>query len=97
MSLTSEALLAGPRGRRLCLEYALASARSMGDESGGVARAFVGTVMYAAHALDPGRGKSRVMAGPGTSDHLERSPEDVAALLRDLPLIVPATGHCSKR
>ena len=70
--LTSELdpvdLLAGPRGRRLCLELA-----QRADDD--VAR----RVFYAAHDLDPGAGTSRVvMFGPGAAGRPQASPQDVA-------------------
>ena len=61
-------LLAGPRGRRLCLELA-----QRADDD--VAR----RVFYAAHDLDPGAGTSRVvMFGPGAAGRPHTTPHEVA-------------------
>ena len=61
-------LLAGPRGRRLCLELA-----QRADDD--VAR----RVFYAAHDLDPGAGTSRVvMFGPGAAGRPQATPHEVA-------------------
>src|SRR4051794_26652896 len=79
------ALLAGPRGRRLCLEASLAPREGSGQLGDDLRMAAV----LAAYGLDPGRGTSRVMhsiggrapAAPPTS-----TPADVATLLLALPV-----------
>ena len=83
--LDPDALLAGPRGRRLCLEVAEAAATAASQDakrSGfGLAR------FYAAHHMDPGRGRSAVIFGPGSDAGLPApSPEGVAELLDTVPL-----------
>jgi hypothetical protein len=80
MDVDTAALTAGPRGRRLCLEYACTAFR---DD-------VAGAVMRAAYLLDPGRGASRVMTsssgdGPALATDVP-SPADVAALLARRPL-----------
>ena len=52
------ALLVGPRGRRLCLDVAVASTD---DVTTPVADELRMALMYAAYDLDPGRGSARVM------------------------------------
>lgn len=85
-------LLAGPRGRRLCLEWARTWADD-GDDDHRLSSA----IFYAAHNLDPGRGTSRVLFSVGT-DGSDRdagrespppAPGDVARLLADAPLTEP--------
>lgn len=83
-------LLAGPRGRRLCLEWARTWSQN-DDER------LSSAIFYAAHNLDPGRGVSRVLFGVGTdgsdrdADHGSKppAPGDVARLLADAPLTEP--------
>lgn len=58
MTIDPARLLAGPRGRRLCLEYAL----SAGDEDAASA------VLWAAHALDRGSSTLLVFASDGTDE-----------------------------
>ena len=90
MSIDIEALLAGPRGRRLMLELALAAGCGPGRDGDELA----GAVMLAAYRLDPGRGTSRVMFGPGAAqvDTAMPSPAEVAALLDDACITVPDEG-----
>ncbi len=82
-------LLAGPRGRRLLLEYALESQRLAfpQDEEWRFHRA----VGDAAYDLDPGRGTSvvRVALGDGEDDEASATPELVASLLSEVPLAEP--------
>jgi hypothetical protein len=79
MPLDPTSLLAGPRGRRVCLEHAL-GARWDGDPA--VAEEFRLAVFNAAYDLDPGRGTSRVLIGLGADDTLPVvSASTVAELL----------------
>ena len=76
-------LLAGPRGRRVLLEFALASEPLPGESLG----AFGMAEFYASYDLDPGRGTSVQMLGGGGHGVLPTySPEEVAALLDEVPL-----------
>jgi len=86
MALDPVTLLAGPRGRRLCLEFA----RERLDDTQ-EADELRQALFYAAYELDPGRGTSRVLFGPGAeqSSQPSRSPEDVARLLAVVPLSEP--------
>lgn len=80
------ALLQGPRGRRLLLEYALASERSAGGEAR--EDSFRSAVFFASYHLDPGKGSTAVLVGPGAKD-VELaviSPEEAAERLREVPL-----------
>lgn len=81
----TEALLAGPRGRRLLLEYArLADERVRVEHT---QDSFCSGVFYAAHQLDAGSGVACVSYGPGADQPLPRvAPEHVARLLADVPL-----------
>lgn len=87
-------LLAGPRGRRLCLEFAVKAARDPAHWDLGAA------VMMAGYELDLGRGRSVVMmsssdgadddGGPDdAADAVPPSPQRVAELLDRLPLPDP--------
>lgn len=90
MAALKQALLAGPRGRRLLLEYAVESERRLLGWHGGHP---LGTAVFqAAYHLDPGAGTSSVLFGPGAVEMRRRavSPEAVAALLDGVRL-VPAT------
>lgn len=86
MALDPVVLLAGPRGRRLCLELAreLLDDTQEGDQLRQV-------LFYAALELDPGRGTSRVLFGLGAerSSQPNHSAEDVARLLAVVPLSEP--------
>jgi hypothetical protein len=86
MALIAAGLLAGPRGRRLCLELAL-SARATEDTAMEELRT---AVFYAAYDLDPGRGSSRVLFGPGVNQRTASppapAPVEVARLLDTVPL-----------
>ena len=86
MSLSAADLLAGPRGRRLCLEMMLAL---HGDDTD--ATEALGTaVFYAAYDLDPGRGTSVVLFGPGEDERTgpppAPAPQEVARLMDVVPL-----------
>lgn len=61
--IAAEALLEGPRGRRLCFELAQAAlhARAQADPA---EQWRASAVFYAAYAADPGAGRSRVLFGP---------------------------------
>lgn len=84
MALDPAALLAGPRGRRLCLEFARMGwpGRNEAAEEFGIA------AFYAAYALDPGRGTSVVILRSGAEQDAvpEPPPADVARLLAEVPL-----------
>lgn len=85
--LHPDALLDGPRGRRLCLEVADLAATAASEDPNrndfGMAR------FYAAYNLDPGRGKSVVLFGPGAdAEPPKPSSAEVAALLDAVPLPV---------
>ncbi|TFD93387.1 hypothetical protein E3T61_04650 [Cryobacterium lactosi] len=89
-ALDPAVLLAGPRGRRLCLEWARTWSQN-DDER------LSSAIFYAAHNLDPGRGVSRVLFSVGTdgsdrdADHGSKppAPGDVARLLADASLTEP--------
>lgn len=81
-------LLVGPRGRRLCLEFAMALAR---DAASPAAEEFLRAVFFAAHDLDSGRGTSRVMLTMTGQEALTRlrpslASDNVARLLGAVPL-----------
>ena len=86
MGLSADALLAGPRGRRLCLELAL----SQRNTESVATEALRSAAFYAGYGLDPGRGVSRVLFGPGADERSgpPRAPsqQEVARLLDELPL-----------
>ena len=81
MSLSSADLLAGPRGRRLCLEMA----RTARTDSTEATEALSSALFYAAYDLDPGRGTSVVLFGPGADRRSgpppAPSPAEVGRLL----------------
>ncbi len=81
----TEALLAGPRGRRLLLEYArIADERARLEHT---QDSFCSGVFYAAHQLDAGSETTRVIYGPGADQPLPSvPPEQVARRLADVPL-----------
>ena len=85
----SALLLAGPRGRRLLLEYALESQRMAfpHDEEWRLHRA----VGDAAYNLDPGKGTStiRILFGDNENDETSATPEFAASLLSKVPLAEP--------
>lgn len=84
--LDAGTMLAGPRGRRLCLALAL------GDGSDGeppVVQELRSAVLYAAYDLDPERGKSVVLFGRGTAARPRPTPADVARLLDAVPVREP--------
>ncbi|WP_258068846.1 DUF1990 domain-containing protein [Arthrobacter sp. N199823] len=84
----SAMLLAGPRGRRLCLELAdLAATAAAPDPD---RNDFHSAKIYAAHTLEPGRGPSASYAGQGADASPLPNPTaaEVAALLDALPLPV---------
>jgi hypothetical protein len=86
MALSAAGLLAGPRGRRLCLELAL-SQRTIENEA---TEALRSAAFFASYDLDPGRGTSRGLFGPGidelTGPPPAPSPREVARLLDAVPL-----------
>ena len=79
-------LLAGPRGRRLCLEFVrgLYGDTHEADQLGEA-------IFFAASDLDPGRGTSRVNARTGDDQYSppHHSPEEIARLLAVVPLPNP--------
>ena len=88
MTLDPTVLLAGPRGRRLCLAVALRGLDDGGVPAGEDAQLLRHAVLFAAHALDPGRGTSGVVlfgtrgdTGPVPTP----SPAEVAPLLDRVP------------
>jgi hypothetical protein len=81
VALAPDALLAGPRGRRLCLALA-AAVTEHGDE-------LRTAIMYAAYDLDPGKGTSVVMVTMGTDEPpglTRSSPAEVARRIDELTL-----------
>jgi hypothetical protein len=87
--LDPEALLAGPRGRRLCL--ALAQAVAPQDDGAGTLRE---AVTWAAYHLDPGRGRTvQALTTGGRRPRDEELPApavaEVAALLARAPAEAP--------
>ena len=82
------ALLVGPRGRRLCLEFAELLTR---NSAAPASDAFLLAASSAAYDLDPGRGISRVRGfawGDGLQGPMPTStPADVARLLDTIPLV----------
>ncbi|WP_156760371.1 hypothetical protein [Microbacterium karelineae] len=84
----ADALLDGPRGRRLLLEFALASERLQwhADRDGSLGVA----VFHAAHRLDPDRGT--LFRSGARAEPPRVSPEDAATLLAKVPL-VPVTSR----
>lgn len=93
-ALAASALLAGPRGRRLCLELASLAATAAGAEAGmasttDCATSFNMAMFYAAYNLDPHKGTSTVLFGTGTAQPIPNpSAEEVAALLDGVALPV---------
>lgn len=78
MALDPSALLAGPRGRRLCLEYLLEGAWSGGDDA--VTTAY----FWATRALDPDPGTLFTIGGDATPTEIVVSPEEAASALATL-------------
>lgn len=87
MTLSSSMLLAGPRGRRLLLEYALESERIAGlDERDG---SLAELEFFASYRLDPRKGTGALrVVGPGDSTPKipAITPAHVAARLETVPL-----------
>ncbi|ATQ30231.1 hypothetical protein CS378_16735 [Rhodococcus ruber] len=68
----TEALLAGPRGRRLLLEYAqLADDRA---REGHTHDSFSSSVFYATYRIDVARGSAGVLYGPAPTEPSRPSP-----------------------
>ena len=82
-------VMAGPRGRRLCLELAAGLARATGTPQG---EEYLRAAFFCAHHLDPGAGTSRVMlrvTGAGPDDDVadpNPTSAEVARLLDAVPL-----------
>ncbi|MGU3645407.1 hypothetical protein ACLBXX_10605 [Microbacterium sp. C23T] len=91
MSVDADVLLAGPRGRRLCLEYALACAfRAETTES----RAAANTVWWAAGAFET-NGTTIVLRSRGDRTRYDpptASPADAAAALDVIELDAPTSA-----
>lgn len=94
-SMNPDILLAGPRGRRLCLEIAglaaevpeVAEATEAAEAS--AASAYTSTAFYAAHSMAPESGRSSVLFGPGANVPPPRpTADDAAKLLDAVPLPV---------
>lgn len=86
MTFTIETLLAGPRGRRACLEFALLS--DVQDPPG--ARLWE-LLYYATDRLEIARGREGVRFGPGADEPLpDPSVSDIAAALQSVPLVSPS-------
>lgn len=85
--LDPAALLVGPRGRRLCLELA----RRQADDRGEARDVeFAHAAFFAGYELDPGRGTSIRLFGPGASEPVPRpSPGEVARVLDAIEITVP--------
>ncbi|MCU1407737.1 MAG: hypothetical protein JWQ43_4040 [Glaciihabitans sp.] len=83
MSIPLADLLVGPRGRRLCLEFALV----VGDQSIPTARLRM-AVSQAAYNLDPGRGMSRMIIRSGSDVREESFPAPSAADVASAPSAV---------
>lgn len=85
--ITADQLLAGPRGRRMLLSYALASERANNPEY--TEESLWHVVMHAAYDLDPGRGVSRgfVTIGHDGTPLPVITPEEVAGRLAEVTLI----------
>lgn len=82
----AEALSRGPRGRRLLLEYALASERLAGqDEQEDSLRS---AVFLASYHLDPHKGSTAVLFGPGAEEAelTVITPEETAVRLGQVAL-----------
>ncbi|OZD58865.1 hypothetical protein [Rhodococcus sp. 06-1460-1B] len=78
-------LLAGPRGRRLLLEYALLAEE---DSAVDVEHSFCSAVFLASYRLDVDQGAGVVMFGPGAEEARQTvvTAEDVADRLSRVPL-----------
>lgn len=94
--MTPDTLLSGPRGRRLCLELAAIYAQ---QASGGGGSDYGPAAFFAAHIMDPDRGNSRVLFGPGAANPPQPTAGEVAALLDAVALpelveenLLPALG-----
>ncbi|WP_194408945.1 hypothetical protein [Microbacterium cremeum] len=88
MTLDAAALLAGPRGRRLCLEYARAAASRAGSRSAQDAATAVGWAQY---ALEEGAVAVLVMrSDPDPFTPPRVSPEEAAAALTGISIDTPA-------
>ncbi|WP_454777579.1 hypothetical protein [Georgenia muralis] len=92
MTIDPDELLAGPRGRRLCLVLAATPGEGGGAREAEELRV---AVTWAAYDLDPGRGTSRVVLAFADATGTEEpevprpSTADVARLLDAVPLSAP--------
>ena len=87
MTVDPALLLAGPRGRRLCLEFV----RGLHGDTQEVNQ-LGQAIFFAAYDLDPGQGTSRVLAttGDDQSSPPPHSAEEIARLLAVVPFADPA-------
>ncbi len=79
-------LLAGPRGRRLCLALALGDGA---PDAPTAVQELRTAVFFAAYDLDPGRGTSVVLFGGDTASRPRPTPAEVARLLDAVPVSEP--------
>ncbi|SJN11622.1 hypothetical protein FM113_12530 [Leucobacter sp. 7(1)] len=80
-----EMLLAGPRGRRLLLEFALASERQRDPEYR--EESLTAGVFLASYHLDPGKGTSVQLFGDVGAETQEISPAEIASRMGAVPLV----------
>lgn len=78
-------LLAGPRGRRLLLEYALSSERQLDPQYR--EDSLTAGVFVASYHLDPGEGTSVQLIGDDGAELQEIAPAEVASRLAAVPLV----------
>ncbi|WP_106816184.1 hypothetical protein [Microbacterium timonense] len=96
MTLDPDLLVQGPRGRRLCLEYALACAHRSGTQAGTDAAT---TVFWAAREYDGEAGGTVVFirSGPDGDQDLSqpagRTAADASAALDTIPVAVPTAAE----
>lgn len=92
MSPDVDPVLAGPRGRRLCLELARGTGLLPGPPEADRLRQ---AAFWAAYELDPGKGTSRSLLTVGTGPAPApppSAPADVARLVDAVPLELPGPG-----
>ncbi|BDV30214.1 hypothetical protein [Microbacterium terricola] len=90
MAIDPQTLLTGPRGRRLCLEYLVASAREAGTPEGEAAAT---AIFWAAHQLDPNPGTlMRIGDDDGSFVEPVVSATDVAEALAGVEPAEPTAG-----
>jgi hypothetical protein len=85
MPLAVDALLAGPRGRRFCLELVLSGEGQDTDEGAKLWQ----LLFHATHRLESARGQAGTLFGPGVDEPLPNpSVADIASALDKMPMIV---------